>query len=118
MKDAKSGSIDVSSGRGCLSLIIDIIMMEMYVIHMTKTQIQLPDPLYREVKRVARERDWSLAEVLRRGAEYIVRCYPSRDLRQDRWVPPTGKDLGKIKIPYQDWRGLAQDRSILESEPG
>ncbi len=43
---------------------------------MIKTQIQLPDSLYREAKRVARERELSLAEVLRRGVEYITRVYP------------------------------------------
>ncbi len=43
---------------------------------MIKTQIQLPDNLYREAKRVAKERELSLAEVLRRGVEYITRVYP------------------------------------------
>ena len=43
---------------------------------MTRTQIQLPDPLYREIKRLAQEQDWSIAEVLRRGAEAILRAYP------------------------------------------
>ena len=43
---------------------------------MVKTQIQLPDRLYREAKRVAAERELSLAEVLRRGVEYIARVYP------------------------------------------
>ncbi len=43
---------------------------------MIKTQIQLPDSLYHEAKRVARERELSLAEVLRRGVEYITRVYP------------------------------------------
>ena len=95
---------------------MDIIMMEMYDCGMTKTQIQLPDPLYQEVKRVAREQDWSLAEVLRRGAEYIVRCYPGRKAERGKWVPPTAGDLGRIKVPYQDWRELASDRAVLESD--
>lgn len=43
---------------------------------MIRTQIQLPDPLYREVQRVAREQDWSIAEVMRRGAEAVARTYP------------------------------------------
>jgi hypothetical protein len=43
---------------------------------MVKTQIQLPDCLYREAKRVAAERELSLAEVLRRGVDYITRVYP------------------------------------------
>ena len=40
---------------------------------MIRTQIQLPEPLYREVKRVALEQDWSIAEVIRRGAEAVAR---------------------------------------------
>ena len=43
---------------------------------MIKTQIQLPDSLYHEAKRVAREREISLAEVVRRGVEYVTRVYP------------------------------------------
>ena len=40
------------------------------------TQIQLPDPLYKEVQRVAREQDWSIAEVIRRGVESVIQSYP------------------------------------------
>jgi hypothetical protein len=43
---------------------------------MVRTQIQLPEPLYREVQRIAREQDWSIAEVIRRGAEAVARAYP------------------------------------------
>ena len=91
-------------------------MMEMYDCTMTKTQIQLPDPLYKEIKRVSREQDWSLAEVLRRGAEYVVRCYPRRETDRDVWELPAGSDLGSIKVPYQEWREFASDRAILESD--
>lgn len=85
---------------------------------MTKTQIQLPDPLYRELKRIAGEQDWSLAEVLRRGAEYVVRCYPGRGQDREGWELPAGSDLGSIKVPYQDWRELASDRAVMESDRG
>jgi len=47
---------------------------------MVRTQIQLPDPLYREIKRIAKQQDWSIAEVIRRGAENVVRHYPSEKL--------------------------------------
>jgi hypothetical protein len=40
---------------------------------MIKTQIQIPDHLYSEAKRIAREREISFAEVVRRGLEAIVR---------------------------------------------
>lgn len=56
---------------------------------MIKTQIQLPDSLYHEAKRVARERELSLAEVLRRGVEYITRVYP----------PLNAADRGAWQLP-------------------
>ena len=43
---------------------------------MIRTQIQLPEPLDREVQRVAQEQEWSIAEVIRRGAEAVARAYP------------------------------------------
>ncbi len=92
--------------------------MEMYKCCMTKTQIQLPDPLYQEVKRVAQEQDWSLAEVLRRGAEYIVKCYPKRETDRAAWALPAPRDLGAINLPYQEWRELATDRAVLECKGG
>ena len=47
---------------------------------MVRTQIQLPEPLYREIKRLALQQDWSIAEVIRRGAENVVRHYPQEKL--------------------------------------
>lgn len=39
---------------------------------MVKTQVQIPDELYRKAKQIAKEREWSLAEVMRRGLEYMT----------------------------------------------
>ncbi len=76
---------------------------------MVRTQIQLPDALYEEAKRVAREREMSLAEVVRRGVEYITRAYPA--VGSDRsWTPPAASDLGAFKASPEDWR-------LLVSEP-
>jgi len=63
---------------------------------MIRTQIQLPDPLYREVKRVAKAQDWSLAEVIRRGAEAVVRAYPaikSQPRQPWQFPAPIGSEL-------------------------
>jgi hypothetical protein len=63
---------------------------------MVRTQIQLPEPLYREVQRIAREHDWSLAEVLRRGAEAVTRAYPASDREKAatwRLPPPIASRL-------------------------
>ena len=76
---------------------------------MTKTQIQLPDDLYREAKRVAREREISLAEVVRRGVEYIVRVYPPMPPEAPEWTPPHPRSLGTFQAPVEDWRLMAND---------
>lgn len=78
---------------------------------MIKTQVQLPDGLYQEAKRVAREREISLAEVMRRGVEYIVRIYPPIEPQQGPWQPPQPRALGPFKAPAEDWRVLANDSS-------
>lgn len=56
---------------------------------MIRTQIQLPGPLYREVRRIAQAQDWSIAEVIRRGAEAVVRSYPpdKKDTRSPWQLP-------------------------------
>ena len=42
---------------------------------MIKTQVQIPDELYRKAEQVAAERELSFAEVMRRGLEYVTRVY-------------------------------------------
>jgi len=43
---------------------------------MIKTQVQLPDELYYKAKAIAAQREWSLAEVVRRGIESMALAYP------------------------------------------
>ena len=43
---------------------------------MIKTQVQLPDELYYTAKAIAEQREWSLAEVVRRGLEHMALAYP------------------------------------------
>src|ERR1035437_3904125 len=45
---------------------------------MIKTQVQLPDELYHTAKAIAEQREWSLAEVVRRGIECMALAYPLR----------------------------------------
>jgi len=76
---------------------------------MIKTQVQIPDELYREAKRVASEREISLAEVMRRGLEYIVRAYPPLQKDPGGWSPPAPRKLGGFRAPVSQWRELAND---------
>ena len=75
---------------------------------MVRTQIQLPDALYEEAKRVAREREMSLAEVVRRGVEYITRAYPPVG-GDRRWAPPPPSRLGAFKASPEAWRLLVNE---------
>jgi hypothetical protein len=83
---------------------------------MIKTQVQIPDDLYREAKRVASEREISLAEVMRRGLEYIVRAYPPLQKDPRGWTPPTPRKLGGFRAPVSQWRELANDPLQGEQE--
>ena len=76
---------------------------------MVKTQIQLPEILYAEAKRVAHEREITFAEVVRRGIEYVVTAYPR--LRDDasEWTLPKPVKLGEFLAPAKDWRNLANE---------
>jgi hypothetical protein len=78
---------------------------------MIKTQIQLPDDLYNKVKQLAREKEISLAELCRRGLEYMLRVHPVHSAKTNKWQLPDPKSLGIPKIHFSLWRELAHDRS-------
>lgn len=73
---------------------------------MIKIRIQIPDDLYREAKRVAREREMSLAEVVRRGLECMTMVYPPL-ASSETWSPPKPNHLGSFAKPPDEWRELA-----------
>ncbi len=79
---------------------------------MKRTQIQLPEPLYREIQRVAALEEWSVAEVIRRGAEEIVRAYPAIKI-PDWELPPAIASTLKISDPER-LRDLLRDDQELE----
>ena len=80
---------------------------------MKRTQIQLPDELYRELKQIAAQREWSLADALRRGAEYVVRVYRfSGD--SDDWHPPKPRPLGSIMLSSDELRECANPEALLD----
>ncbi len=57
---------------------------------MIKTQIHLPDQLYHQAKAIAAQREWSLAEVVRRGIEYMTVVYPVMEAASE-WKMPVLK---------------------------
>jgi len=76
---------------------------------MIKTQVQIPDRLYREAKRVAAENEMSFAEVVRRGIEEIVQHFPGGRQRAAEWRPPEPQDLGATLAPEEEWTALSHE---------
>jgi len=81
---------------------------------MTKTQIQVPEELYREIKSFANAREWSLAETFRRGAELLLEVYDGDPHPPGAsWTPPASDQVG--------WRGLSpsqlRDAALDDAEP-
>lgn len=73
-----------------------------------KTQIQIPDELYRRVKRLAEAQEWTLAETLRRGAELLLASRPIPRVRGE-WslAPPTNVQLTVDPFANPAWRDEA-----------
>ena len=60
---------------------------------MLRTQIQLPEPLFQQLKRIAEQRDWSLAELVRRGMEVYVQTCPG-PVGEIGWTMPVLRGSG------------------------
>lgn len=71
---------------------------------MVRTQIQLPDELYNRAKQLAKDREMTLAEVIRRGLETILDQYPIKVERP--WELPILKGL-VLKVPLEDLHEIA-----------
>lgn len=56
---------------------------------MTRTQVQFPEPLYHRLKEIAKQQDWSLAEVMRKAAEHFVTRFPEGPKPKTVWRFPT-----------------------------
>ena len=77
---------------------------------MRRTQIQMPEPLYQEVKKLAEVLDWSITEVLRRGAEYMVQCYRIGETEDSEpWSLPPPRAMGDFRASHEHWRELANE---------
>ena len=81
---------------------------------MIKTQIQIPEDLYKELKGLAKRKEWSLAETLRRGGEYLLEIYPAEaPADSTQWKPPASRHVG--------WKGLTAEEihelAVEDMEP-
>ncbi len=76
---------------------------------MIKTQIQLPDSLYRQLKHLASEREWSLAETLRRAAELFLSTQAPQGKQSASWHPPSPRHCGAFLAPEEEWTALSHE---------
>ncbi|MEY4482579.1 MAG: hypothetical protein RL693_31 [Verrucomicrobiota bacterium] len=65
---------------------------------MTRTQIQLPEPLFGRLKRVAKVRDVSVAEIIRRGMELYVQSCPEVESISTPWSLPVLRGSGGHRV--------------------
>jgi len=75
---------------------------------MIKTQIQLPNDLYRDLKRLAEAKEWSLAETFRRAAEQFLARHPAAS-KGSAWEPPVSAKVGWRGLTHRQVHGAALD---------
>lgn len=74
---------------------------------MIKTQVQIPDELFERAKKVAAAKEWSFAELVRRGLEQMTLRHPlTESLEVPAWKLPEPVDLDLSSDPFQNetWR--------------
>jgi hypothetical protein len=74
-------------------------------------QIQFPDHLYREAKRIADEFEMSFAEVVRRGLEEAIKGYPAGRTAPGQWSLPASRRMGRPILPEEEWDLAARDEA-------
>jgi hypothetical protein len=99
--------------KGDGNIILTLYNTRCILLIMKRTQIQIPDPLYKEVRRVAVLQEWSVSEVFRRAAEHFLSYYPPIK-KEGEWELPEPRNLGNPKIPPGSWRDrLTEDESRI-----
>ncbi|MCC5847972.1 MAG: antitoxin [Verrucomicrobia bacterium] len=78
---------------------------------MIRTQIQLPDDIYKRAKSLSRKRQVSLAELTRRGLEYMLSVYPEGPEDDTPWNLPAPKSLGWKDLTDEELKRAAQEPS-------
>jgi hypothetical protein len=75
---------------------------------MVRTQIQLPEETYARAKKLCEAREIPLAELARRGIDYILSVYSPETVANRAWQPPTPRDLGWTGLSHAEVKAEAQ----------
>lgn len=85
---------------------------------MVRTQIQIPDSLYASSKRLAERRQISLAELIRRGLEYML-SVSAKEAPPEAWTLPLAERLGgSDPFASPGWRAELHTAHLRVAEPG
>ena len=76
---------------------------------MVKTQVQIPDHLFKEAKRIAAESEMSFAHVVRLGLEMVLKARPAGRQPASQWRVPKGKNMGLPLIAEEHWTETAHE---------
>ena len=76
---------------------------------MVKTQVQIPDHLFKEAKRIAAESEMSFAQVVRLGLEMVLKARPAGRLPARQWRVPKGKNMGLPLVSVEKWTEIAHE---------
>lgn len=77
---------------------------------MVRTQIQIPSDLYKRAKQLSKEKEISLADLIRKGLEIVVDGSSIHKVKES-WTPPILKNVKlKPSSPVQLKELLNQDR--------
>jgi hypothetical protein len=76
---------------------------------MVKTQVQIPDQLFKEAKQLAEESEMSFAHVVRLGLEMILKARPLGRKPASKWQVPKGKAMGLPLLPPEQWTEAAHE---------
>ncbi len=83
---------------------------------MIKTQIQLPDELYRAAKAIAEQREWSLAEVIRRGIEHMMLAYPLQTTTKPWELPLLKEAHFRSDFDQLDFKTLVESDELRDTQ--
>lgn len=80
---------------------------------MKRAEVQLPDPLYQQMERLAHQLHLTVPELLVRAVERVVQN-PIRPPPAPNagWRFPEGRPLGPFRAPIEDWRLLANEPAV------
>lgn len=79
---------------------------------MVKTQVQIPDHLFKETKRMAQESEMSFAQAVRLGLETLLKIRPPGRQPGSRWRVPKGKNMGLPMVAEEHWTELVHEDQL------